>query len=347
VIIRIFAVLATVACTFAQEDVPRFRTEDVRPQGSAEPHPLVPGISTWIFGTSLSRSPGCAAENVMVPATYKTELCGTRVLVGGIDARLIAVMPGQINLVLPDHPWENETVGFQIVRDGSASATVPVYFGFNRPVVSLAAPAFAGMPVWVQVKKPWGKGWLRYPFYTEPWDTGPGSFEVRFQGRDLPILSLLPYPPPGLGMMMGLPREVPPRYLHRFPLHLLYPVDRPGDYQVRYTEYRGRPGTVEKTLYLQSDWTAIEILPSTAAQRLTWFRALAASPPDDTVELLSDFLPSLLAGRDEPALRVLARYLESTDSLVRQYTAYALNYFDSGVLQRVVPGRQPLRGGVR
>ena len=43
----------------------------------------------------------------------------------------------------------------------------------------------------------------------------------------------------------------------------------------------------------------------------------------------------------------LARYLESPDSLVRQYAAYASNYFDSGVLQRVVPGRQPLRGGVR
>ena len=43
----------------------------------------------------------------------------------------------------------------------------------------------------------------------------------------------------------------------------------------------------------------------------------------------------------------LARYLESPESLVRQYAAYALKYFDSGVLQRVVPGRQPLRGGVR
>jgi hypothetical protein len=74
VIIRVFAVLATVACAFAQEDVPRFRTEDVRPQGSAEPHPLVPGLSTWIFGTDLIGSPGCSAENVMVPATYKTEL---------------------------------------------------------------------------------------------------------------------------------------------------------------------------------------------------------------------------------------------------------------------------------
>lgn len=346
-IIRVLAVLATAACTVGQDGVPRFRAGDVRPHGSAEPHPLSPGLLTWIFGADLSRSPGCGAQNLMDPATYKTELCGTRVLVGGIEARLIAVMPGQINLVLPDHPWENEMVDFRIVRDGRASAIVPVYFGFNRPVISLAAPAFAGMPVWVRVEIPWGKGWLRYPFYTEPWDLGSGSFAVRFQGRELPTLSSLPYPPRGFGMMMGLPREVPPKYLHRVPLHLVYPVDRPGTYQVRYTEYRNRPGSAEKTVYLQSDWTAIEILPSTTGQRRAWFQALAAAPPDDTVELLSDFLPSLLAERDEPALRLLARYLESPDSRVRQYAAYALNYFDSGLLHHVAPGRQPLRRRVR
>jgi hypothetical protein len=284
----------------------------------------------------------------MDPRTYKKELCGTRVLVGGIEAELIAVMPGQINLVVPQHQWENEMVGFQVIRDGRVSAVVPVYFGFNRPVISLAAAAFAGMPVWVRVDVPWGKGWLRYPFYTEPWDLGGGSFDVRFQGRELPVLASLPYPPPpGLGMMVALPREVPAKYLHRVPLHLVYPLDRPGTYHVRYTEYRIEPRSAQKTVYLQSDWTPIEVLPPTAGQRGAWFRTLTASPPDDTIELLSNFLPSLLAERDEPALRVLARYLDSPDRLVREYAAYALNYFDSKLLRRVVPGRQPLRGGVR
>jgi hypothetical protein len=284
----------------------------------------------------------------MDPSTYKTELCGTRVLVGGIEARLIFASPGQINLLLPDHPWEDEIVDVQIVHDGRASAVVPVRFGFNRPVISLAASAFAGMPVWVRLDKPWGKGSLRYPFHTEPWDVGPGWFEVRFQGQELGILPLLPYPPPpGFDMVIGLPREVPPKYLHRVPLHLVYGFDRPGTYQVRYTEYRDRPGSAEKTVYQQSEWTAIEILASTAEQRRTWFQTLAVSPPGETVELLSDFLPSLLAARDEPSLRVLAPYLESPDSLLRQYAAYALNYFDSGLLHRVLPGRQPLRGGVR
>jgi hypothetical protein len=112
-VIRIFALVALVACAFGQEGVPSFRAEDVRPQGQAEPHPLVPGLPTWIFGANLSSLPGCAAQNLMDPATYKAELCSTRVLVGGIEARLIFVSPGQINLVLPEHPWETRWWAFR------------------------------------------------------------------------------------------------------------------------------------------------------------------------------------------------------------------------------------------
>src|SRR5437764_151505 len=101
-VIRIFALIAAAACAFGQERQPFFRAEDVRPHGEAETHPLVPGLLTWIFGTNLGSFPGCTAENVMDPRTYKTELCGTRVLVGGIEARLIFAGDGQINLLLPD-----------------------------------------------------------------------------------------------------------------------------------------------------------------------------------------------------------------------------------------------------
>jgi hypothetical protein len=320
------------ACLSAQLAPPFFRAEDVRPHGAAEPHPLSPGLLAWIFGANLTKSPGCCAQSLMDPATYKTELCGTRVLVGGIAARLIAVMPGQINFVLPDHPWENENVEVQVIRDGQASAAVPVYFGFNKPVLSLAAPAYAGMPVWIHVEKPYGTGWLRYPYYTEPWNIGPGRFEVRFHGRDLELLPQIPYPPPNLGMMLGLPREVPAKYLNRVPLHLVYPMDQPGSYQIRYTEHRDPPQT--------SSWTTIEILPHRK-------QTLAAPPPSDTVELLSNYLPSLLAARDEATLRLLTPYLNSKDSLVSHYAAYALNYFDPALLRRVVPGRLPQRGGVR
>lgn len=346
--IRALAILATLSCAFAfAQPVPRFRAEDVRPHGSAEPRPLLPGLLTWIFGADLAASPGCTAKNASDPGTYKTELCGTRVLFGGIEARLIAVMPGQINLVLPVHPWENELVDVQVVSQGRASAVVPVHFGDNRPVLSLHSPAFAGMPVWLRVEKPWGKGWLRYPFHTEPWNTGPGLLEVRSQGRDLPMLSLLPFVFPDIGLTVGLPGEVPQKYLHRLPLHLVYPLDHPGTYEVRYTEYRFIPGGPDREVHLQSAWTPIEIQPATPAQRRAWLQRLAAAPRLDTIELLSNFLPSLLAQRDEPALRLLAPYLNSRDPLVHRYAAYALNYFAPELLQRVVPGRKPMRGGVR
>lgn len=325
------------------QSVPRFRAEDVRPHGSAEPRPLLPGLLTWIFGADLAESPGCTAKNASDPATYKTELCGTRVLVGGIEARLIAVMPGQINLVLPAHPWENQLVDMQVVRQGKASAVVPVHFGDNRPVLSLPEPAFAGMPVWLRVEKPLGKGWLRYPFHTEPWGTGPGVLEVRSQGRDLPMLSLLPFVLPNIGWTIGLPGEVPQKYLHRLPLHLVFPMDRPGTYEVRYTEYRFLPLSREREIHLQSVWTPIEIQSATPFQRRAWLQRLAAAPPRDTIELLSNFLPSLLAQRDERALRLLAPYLDSRDPLVGRYAAYALHYFDARLLEKVVPGRKPLR----
>jgi len=320
------------------QPIPRFRAEDVRPHGSAEPRPLLPGLLTWIFGTDLADSPGCTAKNASDPATYKTELCGSRVLVGGIEARLIAVMPGQINLVLPAQPWANQMVDVQVVRQGKASAVVPVHFGDNRPVLSLPEPAFAGMPVWVRVEKPWGKGWLRYPFDTAPWNTGPGVLEVRSQGRDLPMLSLLPFVLPNLGWMMSLPGEVPQKYLHRLPLHLVFPMDRPGTYEVRYTEY-----SPHWEVPLQSAWTPIEIQPAPPPPRPAMLQPQAPAPPRDTVELLAHFLPSLLSQRDEPALRLLAPYLDSRDPLVSRYAAYALNYFDARLLEKVVPGRKPMR----
>jgi len=182
---------------------------------------------------------------------------------------------------------------------------------------------------------PWGKGWLRYPHRLEPWSVGPGKFEVRFAGKELPSLTGFPYPSIPMLMMIGLPREVPAEYRGRAPLHLLYAFDRAGTYEVWYTE-RDQ----------QSEWTPIEVRASTVGQRSAWFAGLASAPPTETVEVMSNFLPSLLAMRDEAALRILARYLDSPDPLVQQYAGYALNYFDEALRKRVVPGREPTRGGV-
>ena len=340
---RPIALLAAAACAFAQ--APRFGAGDVRPQGSAEPRPLLPGIGIWIFGENLG--PNCAVTNAMDPATYKTELCGVRVLFGDIPARLLYTSPGQINLIAPDHPWENEMVNVQVIHEGGVSVLVPVRFGVDRPILSVAGAAFAGMPVWIHVEMPVGRGSPRYPHWTVPWDLAPGRFEVRFEGRDLAALPQLPMAPPiPGGRMVGLPHEPAAKFLRRAPLHLLYALDRPGTYEVRYTETRFDPGARKETLYQQSEWTRMEVQPATAGQRLAWLAKLAASPPSDPVELIADYLPSLLAVRNETVLRILARYLDASDPVLSTYARYALNYFDPALLHRIVPGREPLRGFV-
>jgi hypothetical protein len=312
---------------FAQ--TPSFVSRDVRPQGAADVHPLLPGMPVWIFGEHLG--PPCGVANMMDPATYKEELCGVKVLFGGVPARLLFTSPTQINLIAPDQPWRDEMVNVQVIHDGFASAIVPVRFGRDQPILSLAAPAFTGMPLWVRVEMPYGKGFLRYPHRTAPWDVASGRFEVRFEGRDL-----APFAPAlGLQGMVGLPHEPAAAYMNRVPLHLLYSFDRPGTYEVRFTD-RDQ----------QSDWTPIEVRASSLEQRREYFGKLIASPPSDIVDLLADFLPSVLALRDETALRVVARYLDSPDQVLRYYARYALNYFDPKLRERVVPGREPMQGMV-
>ena len=108
----------------------------------------------------------CVAPRLSDPKTYPAEMCGTRVLVGGIAAPLLYVSRTQINLQIPNHPWAKASVGFQVIRDGRASPVVPVWFGaaVTRPELSLAEPAYAGMPVWIHVELPYREGnSIRYP----------------------------------------------------------------------------------------------------------------------------------------------------------------------------------------
>jgi hypothetical protein len=340
--VRLALLLTAFSAAFAQSP-PAFELRDIRPQGTAEPHPLLPGLPVWIFGRNLG--PPCGVANVMDPATYKEELCGVRVLFGGLPARLLFTSPTQINLIAPQHAWQNELVNVQVVNETGASAVVPVRFGLDRPVLSLAEPVFTGMPVWVHVEIPYGKGSLRYPQRPEPWDFGAGRFDVRFDGRDLPLLPSIPYAGGFFSGSVGLAHEPPAAYRDRAPLHLAYSFDRPGTYEVRYTETRWAPGG-GRTVYQQSDWTRIAVRPSTVDQRRAWLAALLAVAPTDSVELLANYLPTLLASRDEPVLRVIAKYLDSPDQILQGYAAYALHYFDPKLRQRVVPGREPPYGSV-
>lgn len=343
--LRILPVVVLAAATWGQ--TPLFRTEDVRPHGAADPYPLRPGMGVWIFGKNLGPSPSCTVDDVMDSNSYVEELCGVRVLFGGVPASLIYVSPGQINLVTPDHPWEDEDVNVRVVRDGVASATASARFGFAAPRLSLEGPAYIGMPVWLRVERPWGHSRLRYPFHAEPWTMGSVWLEAHHDGNALATLRLPTLGPQADGMSVGLPEEPPELLLDRLPLHLLYPLERPGSYQVRYLELRPAPGPAGMEVRRESVWIDFELLPSTEEQRRVWFEELIADPPARVSEIVGAYLPAVLARRDEQALRALAPYLDHPNLVVRRYAGYALYYFDEALLETTIPGREPPAGFIR
>lgn len=124
---------------------------------------------------------------------------------------------------------------------------------------------------------------------------------------------------------LGLPHE--PKNPARLPLHLLYRFDKPGVYEVRYQGYDFRY-PVERHVLARSWWLRFEVHEFPGPRRTGWLAAIRRTAPSDPVELLSDFLPSVLALPDAGALAIVEDYLYHSNSLVRQYSLYALYGFD-------------------
>jgi hypothetical protein len=99
----------------------------------------------------------------------------------------------------------------------------------------------------------------------------------------------------------------------RLPLHLKYRFEKPGFYQLRYTRIMHPQGSV------QSDWTTIDVQPAQ-------FEALPSAPADP-YEIMSDFLPNLLAVRDMETRTIIEGYLEHPNEEVRRYATASLDYW--------------------
>ncbi len=327
---------------------PYFEAENIRLHGSPDFYAHSPGTLVWIFGSAFTSGESCVVKNSMDESTYQTTLCDTQVLVGGIKAKLAAVNHRQINLVLPHHPWSDEFVPIQIIHKHLKSEPVPVFFGSTRPVLSFAEKVYTGMPIWVQITKTWKPNSVRYPLSTKPWDFEIGEFEVKYKGKPLSRI-VNQHSSPTNGLRFHVPGTYTANLLHRLPLHLVYALDQPGSYLVRYTEYwvRRYYGHTEKNVIQQSDWSPIEVHASSSEQRSQWLKELTANPPTDTAQLLADYLPSLLAARNEAGIRLLAPYLQSKDNLVEQHAKHALYYFSPALRQKIVQNPSAPQGGVR
>lgn len=230
-------------------------------------------------------------------------------------------------------------------------------------------PARVGMPVWLFVDIEDACLAARYPMSTSPGIFDPlTSVEVRHNGVDARLAEQWQAWAGGSfeGPRSGpCPGTVPtdPDSRHRFPLHLLFAFDEPGEYSVRWTisdfprpdtDYsRGEP----LPPLVQSDWFTFEVAPSTPSQRELWLKAALAARPADPDAVVSDYIPSLLAAWQDArvAHALLDLACSQEPKIVRTAEAslgfpfdqaardYALERAEHGCLASVLPALHSLQ----
>jgi hypothetical protein len=189
--------------------------------------------------------------------------------------------------------------------------------------IHLAAPASAGLPVWIQAELPERLS-ARYPYATDPSSFGPNKLELKLDGQLLAPLSFETVPSGG-GILDG--SIAPPGSpQNRLPLHLRYALDRPGNYSVRWTVVRHELSAATKQFseitVAQSDWLVFVLRPSTREQREAWLAEELVGVPTDPGLIVGDFLPSLLSQAPDP--RALRAAMEQSYAKSDAVSAYAL-----------------------
>lgn len=307
---------------------------------------LAPGAMLSIYGENLGPFPGWAAKpdadlretvNPRNPdpqfaylTVYPTHLCDTQVLIAGKPAGLLYVSPTQINFKVPQDSPETGMAELRVVS-GTLSASISMPAGFGETTVSLAEPAYVGMPVWLKVDLRFRLGHIAYPSATGPADFGCDEVEVRRNGKLLPQLpgsNWGKYGGSHSGPVCGsISAPGADGWKDRLPLHLLYSFDTPGVYEVRYTmrnRFNRPPASQIRT---QSEWTPIEILPSRPGQRKDFLEAQAGRAVADPGEILRDFLPGILGYADDASFNLLIPYLYDANRSVRMFAMDALGYW--------------------
>jgi hypothetical protein len=329
----VFAALATSLC--AQTSVPSFTRESVLPVWGKRAQSLMPNDLVAIYGRHLAPADGCSFPAPPKGGIYPTEMCSTQVRVGGIPAGLLAVLEDQINLKIPaGAPTSGEAAIVVTVR-GVSSVPVTVPFGKPKVILSVAGPAYVHMPVWITLKRPYPYD-VSYPYSLAPGNFGGGRFEARHNGFVLKPLEihLRDAQMAVSGLLNGsiAPADSP---RGRLPLHLQYRFDVPGAYEIRFIGTQMEPGRGLRPVEVdESDWTAIELLPYSDAQRKNWIQEQNSKMPSSPGLLVGDAIPGLLAVPDQLALRAILPELYHSNDLVRRYVAASLTMFDDAVLRK-------------
>jgi hypothetical protein len=305
-----------------------------------------------IYGQNLAPMGGCSLP---APAQSSTELCGVTVTVAGKRAELLAVLDKQINLRVPEGVPSRGPAPIQVAVGEKRSAPVMVDFGSPMAKLSLVAVAYAEMPVWIRLERPYPYD-TRYPYSPDPGNFGGAEFEVKREGVPLklsiPVSSLVGGAVNGLLNGSSAPAGSP---TSRLPLHLLFKLDRPGHYSIRFTGYQLRAARagIERFETDRSEWFDFELLPSDRDRRDAWILDLKSRLPRATAgDLAGDLLPSALASPGDwliPILLDLTHWsdtvtarteqtrpsMEHGEQIVRRYAAECLRAFDEPTMLRL------------
>ncbi|MDA0204546.1 MAG: hypothetical protein O3A53_12830 [Acidobacteria bacterium] len=363
--------IATLAVATLTAQAPNFEASKVQIPNSNDTTPLGPGELISVYGADLGPDQPCQGQadpdlretpdpqwrdprwiNLMV---FPKELCGVRVMVGGEPAGLLYVHRDQINFKVPQSVPMEGTVGLQIIHGDQASTVVQIEAGLAPLRLILPEPAFTGMPIWVGVVIPRNRASpIRYPYPLGPADIGCNELLVRKDGRLLERNPFVPY----MGHVLAGPicgsSSLGDRYQNRLPLHRLYRIEEPGDYEIRlsmgHAFASGRVLT-EEEIAVRSEWTPLRVEAATEHQRREWLDELTNSPPVSPEELIADYLPSILGVPDEQSLAAVVAQLYHLHPRVAQYSAQAFGYWPkpqiAQLLQRAVEQQGPSQAAVR
>lgn len=300
---------------------------------------LRPGMLVSVYGHNLEPAVGCGElPPVPLKGPYPHERCGVRVLIAGRPAGLLAVRPTRIDLQIPEDVPASGEAPIEVIVSGTRSAAVAVPFGEPLVKLSLAAPAYAGLPVWLKIQRPYPYE-IYYPYSFNPWNFGGAELQMTRDGAPLVPIRPAAQPEAVNGLLNGtLAPAGSPR--SRLPLHLAFQMDKPGRYAVRFVGYRWREDAndLRRDEVDRSDWFEFTVLPCDAARHERWLRDELARIPDATPgELAGDILPSLLASPGERVLAAIRQAEYHPDPVVRGFAERSLGALGEARLHNPKP----------
>ncbi|HLY41966.1 MAG TPA: hypothetical protein VKR52_12185 [Terracidiphilus sp.] len=207
-------------------------------------------------------------------------------------------------------------------------AQTPESHGPQKPfLISVDQPAFVGEPIWVNEKT-----------RPTPYSYVGGEcnrLELLYDGKPVP-----PWPvkPAFVGGGSAGPVSVNldchrsalynPSPGKRLPLHIWFHIQQPGRYAVRWSyEWPTFESDKNLTKRVSSPWITFTVQQTRTEDREKWLRSLLAQPDQSSVDLLSRYIPSLVAAApDERALHAMAARLTSFDRAAAM-AADALAFF--------------------